>query len=63
MGENATHPIEPRCGTLAVLLLLLGISPLRRRALPKHRIATLSAASNYRIKVEAARPLNELAAS
>jgi hypothetical protein len=48
-GENATHPIEPRYGTLAALLLLVGISPLRRRALSTHRIATHSAASNYRI--------------
>jgi hypothetical protein len=49
MGENATQPIEPRYGTLAALLLLVGISPLRRRALPTHRIATHSTASNYRI--------------
>ena len=48
-GENATQPIEPRYGTLAALLLLLGISPLRRRALPAHRIAAHSAAYNYRI--------------
>jgi hypothetical protein len=31
------------------LLLLVGISPLRRRALPAHRIAAHSSASNYRI--------------
>jgi len=49
MGENATQPIEPHYGTLAALLLLVGISPLRRRALPAHRIAAHSAASNYRI--------------
>jgi hypothetical protein len=49
MGENATQPIEPRYGTLAALLLLVGISPLRRRALPAHRIAAHSSASNYRI--------------
>jgi len=48
-GKNATQPIEPRYGTLTALLLLVGISPLRRRALPAHRIATHSAASNYRI--------------
>ena len=48
-GENATQPIEPRYGTLAALLLLVGISPLRRRALPAHRIAAHSAVSNYRI--------------
>ena len=49
MGENATQSIEPLYSTLAELLLLLGISPLRRRALPAHRIAAHSAASNYRI--------------
>jgi hypothetical protein len=48
-GENATQPIEPRYGTLAVLLLLVGISPLRRRALPAHRIVAHSAVSYYRI--------------
>ena len=48
-SENATQPIEPRYGTLAALLLLVGISPLRRRALPTHRIAAHSAVSNYRI--------------
>ena len=31
--------IERRCGTLAALLLLAGMSPPRRRALPAHRIA------------------------
>ncbi len=49
MGENATQPIEPRYGTLAALLLLVGISPLRRRVLLPHRIAAHSAESNYRI--------------
>ena len=48
-GENATQPIEPRYGTLAALLLLVGISPLRRRVLPAHCIAAHSAVSNYRI--------------
>jgi hypothetical protein len=45
-GESATHPIEPRCGALAALLLLAGMSPPRRRALPAHRIAAHSGASN-----------------
>ena len=40
VGEYATQPIEPRYGTLAALLLLVGKSPLRRRALPSHRIAS-----------------------
>jgi hypothetical protein len=48
-GENATQPIAPRYGTLAALLLLVGKSPLRRSALPSHRIAAHSAASNCRI--------------
>ncbi len=46
LGECATRPIEPRYGTLAALLLLAGISPQRRRALPAHRIAAHSGASN-----------------
>ena len=29
LGESATHPIEPRCGALAALLLLAGTSPQR----------------------------------
>ena len=29
LGESATHPIEPRCGTLAALLRLAGMSPQR----------------------------------
>ncbi|XVJ70655.1 MAG: hypothetical protein HEQ39_14260 [Rhizobacter sp.] len=47
-GGNATHPIEPRCGTLAALLLIAGMSPLLRRALPAHLIAAHSGASNCR---------------
>ena len=46
LGESATHPIEPSCGTLAALLLLAGRSPRRRRALPAHPIAAHSGASN-----------------
>ena len=46
LGESATHPFEPRCGTLAALLLLAGMSPQRRRALPAHRSAAHSGASN-----------------
>jgi hypothetical protein len=42
---NATRPIEPRYGTLAALLLLVGISPLRHHALPAHRIAAHSGVS------------------
>jgi hypothetical protein len=42
LGENATQPIEPCYGTLAALLLLVGKSPLRRCALPSHRIAAHS---------------------
>jgi hypothetical protein len=49
MGESATHPIEPRWGTLAALLLLAGISPPRRLALPAHPITAHSDGFNYRI--------------
>jgi hypothetical protein len=48
LGESATHPIEPRYGTLAALLLVAGISPPPRLALPANRIAAHSGASNYR---------------
>ncbi len=48
LGESATHPIEPRFGALAALLLLAGMSPQRRHALPAHRIAAHSGASNCR---------------
>ena len=54
LGESATRPIEPRCGALAALLLLAGMSPPRRRALPAHRIATHSGASNCGFQVEKA---------
>ena len=46
LSESATRPIEPRYGTLAALLLLAGMSPQCRRALPAHRIAAHSGASN-----------------
>jgi hypothetical protein len=49
LGESATRPIEQRCATLAALLLLAGTSPQRRHALPAHRIAAHSGASNCRI--------------
>jgi len=48
LGESATRPIAPRCGTLAALLLLAGTSPLRRHALSAHRITAHSAMSNCR---------------
>jgi hypothetical protein len=48
-GESATHPIEPRCGALAALLLLAGTSPQRRLALPAHRITAHSGVFNCRI--------------
>jgi hypothetical protein len=51
LGESATQLIEPHYGTLSALLLLVGISPLRRSTLPSHRIAAHSASSNYRIQV------------
>jgi hypothetical protein len=46
--ESATRPIELRYGALAALLLLAGMSPQRRLALPAHRITAHSGASNYR---------------
>ena len=52
LGEIATHPIEPRCVTLAALLLLAGMSPQRRPALPAHRIAARSGASNCGFQVQ-----------
>jgi hypothetical protein len=51
LGEIATHPIEPRWAVwadLAALLLQAGMSPPRRRALPKRPIAAHSGASNCR---------------
>jgi hypothetical protein len=48
-GESATHPIEPRCGTLAALRILampLGIAAAR--ALPAHRNTARSGAFNCR---------------
>ena len=46
LGESATHPSEPRCGTLAALLRLAGRSPQRCHVLPAHRITAPSDASN-----------------
>ena len=45
-GGDATHPIEPPWRALAALLLLAGMSPQRRRALPAHPKAAHSGASN-----------------
>jgi hypothetical protein len=48
-GENATHPIEPRCAALAALRILsmpLGIDAVR--ALPAQRITARSGAFNCR---------------
>ncbi len=36
VGESATCPSEPRCGRLAALLLLVGMSPPRRRPCRAH---------------------------
>ena len=51
LGESATHPIEPRYGTLPALLRLAGRSPQRCHALPAHRITAHSGASNCRFQV------------
>jgi len=42
----ATHPIMPRCGVLAALLLVAGVEPAPRRALPANRITARLGASN-----------------
>jgi hypothetical protein len=46
LSKIVTHPIAPRCDALAALLLLAGMSPPRRRALPEHRIVARSGAFN-----------------
>jgi len=45
-GGGATGPIEPPGSALAALLLLAGMSPLRRRALPAHSLTAHSGLSN-----------------
>ena len=47
-GDSATHPRAQRWNALAALLLLAGMSPQRRRALPARPIAALLGASNCR---------------
>jgi len=47
--KNAAHPLGWRFGLLAALPLLVGTSPLRRRALPADRLASPSGAPNCRI--------------
>ena len=51
-GESATHPRALRWIALAALLLLAGMSPKQRRALPARPITALSDASNGWFKVE-----------
>ncbi|HYW56760.1 MAG TPA: hypothetical protein VE934_07360 [Polaromonas sp.] len=46
--KSATHPIAPPWSVLAALLLLAGISPPRRHALPAHPMTAHSDASNHR---------------
>jgi len=46
LGESATHPIAPPWRVLAALLLLAGISPLRRRVYPAHPKAAHSGTFN-----------------
>lgn len=50
LSESATHPLELRCGALGALLLLVGTSPQRRRALPARPIAARSGAFNCRFQ-------------
>jgi hypothetical protein len=52
-GPSATHPIEPRCGTLAALLLLAGMSPQRRLPCRAHpRLQAWVAAQASRMRLE-----------
>jgi hypothetical protein len=46
---NAARPLVWRFDPLAALLLLVGKSPLRRRALPSTRFSSPSGAPNCRI--------------
>jgi len=46
--NTAARSLVWRFGPLAVLLLLAGTSPQRRRALPATRLASPSTAPNYR---------------
>ena len=46
---SAARPLFRRSEPLAALLLLVGMSPLRRRALPAARLARPSGAPNHRI--------------
>lgn len=48
--EGATDPIELSVRALAALLLLAGMSPLRRRALPAHPLKAHSGLSNGRFQ-------------
>jgi len=46
MGDGATHPMEPLATRLGALLLLVDMSPLRRRAYPDAPPAAHSGAFN-----------------
>ena len=48
LGEAATYPIEPPWRARAALLLLVGMRPPRRRALPAHPMTAHSGTSNCR---------------
>ncbi|KQV95013.1 hypothetical protein ASC91_25635 [Pelomonas sp. Root1237] len=47
--NNAARPLVWRFSPLAALLLLVGMSPLRRHALPAARLASHSVVPNCRI--------------
>ena len=54
-GESATHPIEPRYGTLAALLRLAGISPQRChpcRARPSRSLSPFALSTGTQVPVE-----------
>ncbi|MCY4753874.1 hypothetical protein [Pelomonas aquatica] len=46
--SSAAGPLARRFGLLAALLLLVGMSPLRRRALPAARLGVPSGLPNRR---------------
>jgi hypothetical protein len=50
--NSAARPLVWRFGPLAALLRLVGMSPLRCRALPAARLASPSGAPNCRFKVD-----------
>ncbi len=61
-GDSATHPIDPRCGALAALLLVAGEGPLpedlENRVLPFESEAAGRAAALAAQRQKAGRPVD-----